>query len=266
MNMMTLEQAINRLENMVSGCYQQQFLNSELRTNTKEAVELIRFNFQSILKVRNEDVRKSSFDTILHTVLDDTPLPKSWQKKGMRTYLDLCKLKARDQKIIQFPDVAEECIDCCDIILQRITDDSDIDIEDQSLRELNRRYHHKYFYFRNNDIGSQFVWVKRIHKDDMSHFLVDGTVIFTNGVNNTIGLYDVKDHPIENFYKFGDKNNRFTTCEELDNALMSPMDTRLKSHVVNSREVAEDILFTFTWFYEIHIPDLAKILKSLKFD
>lgn len=264
--MMTLEQAINRLEDMVSGCYQQQFPKSELRSNTKEAVDLIRFNFNTILKIRNEDVRAAAFDTILHTVLDDTPLPKSWQKKGMKTYLDLCKMKARDQRIMQFPDVAEECLDTCNVILQRLEEDgSDVDIEDQALNELNRRYHHKYFYFRNNDIGSQFVWIKAIKKDEMSHFIVDGTVIFTNGVNNTIGLYEVKDYPVENFYNFGDQENRFTECEDLEKALMQPMDTRLKSHVVNSREVAEDILFTFTWFYEIHIPDLAKILKTLKF-
>lgn len=267
MTMMTLEQAINRLEDMVSGCYQQQFPKSELRSNTKEAVECIKFNFKTILKIRNEDVRNASFDTILHTVLDDTPLPKSWQKKGMKTYLDFCKMKDRDQRIMQFPDVAEECIDCCNVILQRLgEDESDMDSGDIALQELNRRYHHKYFFFRNNDIGSQFVWIKHIKRDEMGYFTVDGTVIFTNGVNNTIGLYEVQDHHIEDFYCFGDPENRFTDCDQLVEALNKPMDTRLKSHVVNSKQVAEDILFTFTWFYEIHIPDLAKILKTLKFD
>ena len=265
--MMTLEQAINRLEDMVSGCYQMQFPKSMLRTNTKDAVELMRFNFMTILRIRNEKVRNSSFDTILNTVLDDTPLPQSWQKKGMKTYLDLCRAKGRERNVIQYPDVARECIDCCDVILRRLDDDGDSDgSEDHALAELNRKYYHKYFYFRNNDIGSQFVWIKNISRDEWGHFNIDGTVIFTNGVNNTIGLYDVKDHPVENFYNFGDPENRFTECEQLEAALTTPMDTRLKSHVVNSREVAEDILFTFTWFYDIHIPDLARILKTLKFD
>ena len=71
---------------------------------------------------------------------------------------------------------------------------------------------------------------------------------------------------MENFYNFGDKDNRFTDCDDLEEALMKPMDTRLKSHIITCKEVAEDILFTFTWFYEIHIPELAKILKTLKFD
>lgn len=266
--MMTLEQALNRLEDMVSGCYQQQFPESELRTNTKEAVELIKFNFMTLNKIRNQDVRNSAFDTIIHTVLDGTTLPKSWQKKGMKTYLDLVKSNSRDHRIMQYPDVVDECIDCCNVILMRLNEEVlDEETEgNRALAELNRRYFHKYFYFRNNDIGSQFVWIKNITQDENSHFLVDGTVIFTNGVNNTIGLYDVNEFPIEDFYNFGDPENRFTTCEELEDALHSPMDTRLKSHVVNSREVAEDILFTFTWFYEIHIPDLAKILKTLKFD
>ena len=47
--MMTLEQAINRLEDMVSGNYQIQFPNSELRLNTKDSAELIKFNLMSIL-------------------------------------------------------------------------------------------------------------------------------------------------------------------------------------------------------------------------
>jgi hypothetical protein len=108
--------------------------------------------------------------------------------------------------------------------------------------------------------------VKNIHKNVEGHFEVDGTVVFTNGVNNTLGLYDVENFPIEDFYNFGDKNNRYTRCEDLVQALQSPVrEDRKKTHVITAREAVDDVMFTFTWFYEIHIPELAKILKSLKF-
>lgn len=250
---------------MVSGCYQKQFLNSELRNNTKASVELIRFNFMSILKLSNEDVRKSSFETILHTVLDDTPLPKQWQKKGMTTYMDLCL--SNNREFIDHPDIAEECIECCNVILNALEgEDKEMESRDHSLYDLNKKYKNKYLYFRNNDVGSQYVWVKDITRDEEGHFLIDGTVIYTNGVNNTIGLYDVKSTPVENFYNFGDKNNRFTDAAALERALESPMDTRIKSHIITCHEAAEDILFTFTWFYEIHIPEMARILKTIKLD
>ena len=264
---MTLEQAINRLEDMVSGCYQQQFLKSELRNNTKEAVELLKFNLMSILKLQNEEVRKQAFNSIIDIVLDNTQVPKSWQKNGVKTYADLCRTRKETHKILLYPDMVEECIECCNIIQKKLAEDETPEaLEDHALQSLNRRYFHKYLYFRNNDVGSQYVWIKKFTKDKEGHFLVTGTVIYTNGVNNTIGLYEVKDSPVENFYNFGDKNNRFTDCNDLEEALLKPMDTRLKSHIITCKEVAEDILFTFTWFYEIHIPELAKILKTLKFD
>ena len=264
--MMTLEQAICRLEDMVSGCYQQQFPDSELRNNTKDSVEVIRFNFLSILKLRNEDVRKSAFDTILHTVLDDTPLPKSWRRRGMRTYIDFCNNKINTHKVMNYPEVVEECIECCDVILKRLGEEEKQEEEtDRELHEMNRKYYHKYLYFRNNDVGSQYVWVKKFHRDTDNHFLLDGTVIYTNGVNNSIGLYEAKSVPVENFYGFGDKNNRFTEVGDLESALLKPMDTRLKSHIISCKEAAEDILFIFTWFYEIHMPEMAKILKTIKF-
>ena len=262
--MMTLEQAINRLEDMVSGNYQIQFPNSELRLNTKDSAELIKFNLMSILKMHSEEVRRSAFDTILRTVLDDTPLPDSWQRRGMKTYMDYCAAKIKMHRIMKYPDVVEECIDCCNVILTRLNETDIVEEEtDKDLHDFNRRYFHKYLYFRNNDVGSQYVWVKKISRDGENHFVVTGTVIYTNGINNTIGLYEVKDFPIENFYCFGDKQNRFTDIKDLEDALLSPMDTRIKSHLITVKELAEDILFTFTWFYEIHMPDLAKILKTL---
>lgn len=265
--MMTLEQAINRLEDMVSGCYQQQFLESDLRNNTKESAELLKFSFMSLVKLQNVEVRKQAFHTIINTVLDDTPLPKQWQKKGMTTLRDRARAKEDAHMIMQYPEVDEECIDCCNVILQRLAEDETPEmLADHALQSLNRRYRHKYFYFRSNDVGSQYVYVKRISRDKDGHFLLDGTVIYTNGVNNTIGLYDVKEAPVEDFYNFGDKQNRFTDCDAFEEALLKPMDTRLKSHVITCREVAEDILFIFTWFYEIHLPELAKILKTLKID
>lgn len=265
--MMTLEQAINRLEDMVSGCYQQKFPDSELRNNTKEAVDVLKFSFMSILKLQNEKIKKESLDTIFNTVLDDTPMPKMWQKVGGITYIEHCRSKKDQHRLLKYPDLVEECIECCNVIIKHLNDDSTPEeMADHALQELNRKYFHKYFYFRNNDIGSQYVWVKRIKKNDEGNFLVDGTVIYTNGTNNSIGLYEIKDYPVENFYNFGDKTNKFTSCEALDKALQCPMDTRLKSHIITCKDAAEDILFTFTWFYEIHIPEMAKILKTLKFD
>ena len=106
--MMTLEQAINRLEDMVSGCYQQQFLKSELKNNTKEAVELLKFNLMSILKLQNEAVREQAFNSIIDIVLDNTQVPKSWQKKDLKTYADFCRTKKDIHKILQYPRLDQE--------------------------------------------------------------------------------------------------------------------------------------------------------------
>lgn len=266
--MMTLEKAISRLEDIVSGTYKQKFLNSELRNNPKESAELLKFSFMSLLKIKKSSVRSAALETILTTILDDTPLPDQWQKNGLVTYLDNAQNMREDQGILHYPDVIAECIECCDVILKKIgAEESTLmnSNDGMTVRELNRQYVNKYLYFRNDEIGSQYVWVKNIHKNVESHFEIDGTVIFTNGVNNTIGLYEIQNHPVEDFYNFGDKNDRFTKCEDLDEALHEPMDTRLKNHIISCKEVAEDVLFTFTWFYEIHIPEMAKILKTLKF-
>lgn len=269
--MMTLEQAINRLEDMVSGCYQQQFPNSELRQNTRASVDLIKFSFMSLIRLKNEEVRASAFDTIIKTVLDDTPLPDSWQRRNMKTYVDYCKTRISDHKLMKYPDLVEECIDCCEVILKRLGQDDPYQEDNEEIAGIRKTEHHKrlegkYLYFRKDDTGSQYVWVKKIYQDEHDHFLVDGTVIYTNGINNTIGLYDVTAAHIEDFYNFGDKKNRFTNWEDLEKALHAPMDTRLKSHIISCKEAAEDILFIFTWFYEIHIPEMARILKRINLD
>lgn len=266
--MITLEKAICRLENIVSGS-KQKFLKSDLRNNTKEAVEILKFSFMTLLKMKKDDLRDVAYTHIYETVLDDTPTPEYWQKKDVMTYSDICNKIKKEKSILQDPAILNECIECCNIILKKLESD-DIAMlmktDSLSVKELNRKYTGKYLYFRDDDIGSQYVWVKNIHKNNDGHFEVDGTVIFTNGVNNTIGLYDVQNHPIEDFYNFGDKNDRFTRCDDLDDALHEPMDTRLKNHIISCREVVEDILFIFTWFYEIHIPEVAKILKTFKIE
>jgi hypothetical protein len=262
--MMTLEQSICRLENLVSGT-KQKFLNSDLRNNTRESVELLKFNFRSLLKIKKESLREASLSSIYEIIFDYTPTPEYWQKRDITTYIDFCKHMEKERPILQDPDVLNECLECCTIILRHLDENLPEPSDDMSVRELNRRYVNKYLYFRDDDIGSQYVWVKKIHKNEEGRFTIDGTVIFTNGVNNTIGLYDVEGRPVEEFYCFGDKDHPFTRCDELDEALQEPMETRLKNHVITCRDVAEDVLFTLTWFYEIHIPELAKILKSLKF-
>lgn len=264
--MMTLEQAINRLEDMVSGRYQQKFPKSELRTNTKDSAELIRFSLMSLLKLKKDTVREEAYNTILNTVLDDTPLPASWQKEGMKDYFDYCRSKKTEHRILKYPDVLEECIECCNVILQRIEEEITKEDDQILLQELNRKYFHKFLYFRDDEIGSQYVWIKNIHKNEKNHFAVDGTVIYTNGPKSNIGLYEVADFPIEDFYCFGDRNKRFTRVVDLDNALQTPMDTRLKNHIISAKDVVEDVMFIFTWFYEKKVPEIAKILKTVKFD
>ena len=168
--MMTLEQAINRLEDMVSGCYQQQFLKSELRNNTKEAVELLKFNLMSILKLQNEAVRDQAFNSIIDIVLDNTQVPKSWQNKGLKTYADFCRNRKDIHKILQYPDIVEECIECCNIIQKKLDEDeTPEELADHALQSLNRRYFHKYLYFRNNDVGSQYVWIKKFTRNGNCH-------------------------------------------------------------------------------------------------
>ena len=265
--MMTLEKAICRLENIVSGT-KQKFLHSELRNNTKESAELLKFSFMTLLKFKKDNLKEVAYTHIYETVFDDTPTPEYWQRQDVTTYSDFCRKMEKERPILQDTAVLNECIECCNVILKKM-DSDELPVSDKdgmSIRTLNKNYTGKYLYFRNDDIGSQYVWVKNIHKNIEGHFEVDGTVIFTNGVNNTIGLYDIQNHPIEDFYNFGDKNDRFTRCEDLDEALHEPMDTRLKNHIVSCKEVVEDILFTFTWFYEIHIPEVAKILKTFKIE
>jgi len=263
--MMTLEKAICRLENIVSGS-KQKFTGSELRTNTKEAAELLKFSFMTLLKVKKEDLKKVAYTNIFDTVFDDSPAPEYYRKGDVNTFSDLCKKIEKERPVLQDTDILNECIECCNVILKKMESD-DVPVQGKdgmTVRTLSRSYTGKYLYFRDDEIGSQYVWVKNLHKNKEGHFEVDGTVIFTDGIDNIIGLYDVQNHPIEDFYNFGDKNDRFTSCEDLDEALHEPMDTRLKNHIVSCKEVVEDILFTFTWFYEIHIPELAKILKGFK--
>jgi len=264
--MMTLEQAISRLEDMVSGC-RETFPKSALRNNPRESADLLKFSFMTLLKMTKEAVREAALTNIWDIVFDDTPIPASWQKKGMVTYTDFCKKKEKEKSFLQYPDVLEECIDCCDTIIKRLDEVVPEKDDTMSVQDLNRKYYHKFFYFRNDDIGSQYVYVKNIHKNQEGHFEVDGTVVFTNGVTNTLGLYDVENFPIEDFYNFGDKNNRYTRCEDLVQALQSPVrENRNKTHVITAREAVDDVMFTFTWFYEIHIPEIAKIFKTVKFD
>ena len=182
--MITLEKAISRLEDIVSGSYKQKFLNSELRNNTKEAAELLKFSFMSLLKINRTTVKSAAIETILTTILDDTPLPEQWQKRGRITYLDNVQGMREEQNILNDPDVLNECIECCNVILKKVGSDDVLpksDRDGMTIRELNKRYINKYLYFRNDEIGSQYVWVKNIHKNTEGHFEVDGTVIFTNG-------------------------------------------------------------------------------------
>jgi hypothetical protein len=259
--MLTLEQAINRLENIVSGAYRKKFEKSALRTNTRATTEQVRFDLMTILRIPQQEPKMEALDNIINLVLDNTQMPETWQNGSKKTYADYCKTLGMDHVIMQYPDVAEECVECCNVIINRLDENTDADTT--AIYELNSKYRHKYLYFRDDNIGSQYVWVKNIHKNKDNHFEIDGTVIFTNGITNTIGLYDVENHPIEDFYCFGDKENRFTKCVDVDDELQRPMDTRLKNHVITGKDVVEDVLFTFTWFYEIHLPDLAKIIRTL---
>lgn len=259
--MMTIENAINRLEDIVSGCYKKKFPKSKLRRNTEEAVKLIRFDFMTMSRINNPNVKLESFTKIVDIVLDDTLMASN----SSLTYKEYCKNKAELHTIMKYPDVIDECINCCDVIQKRISEGADIIKNDtMSVQKLSKKYYHKYLYFKDDLIGSQYVWVKNIHLDEEGHFQIDGVMLYTDIQKSIFGLKEIENFPVEDFNDFGDPKNPFTKCEDLDEALKQPIDRRLKSHIVTLDEVAEDILFVFTLFNDIHLPPMGNLLKSIR--
>lgn len=259
--MMTIENAINRLEDIVSGCYKKKFLKSKLRRNTEEAVKLIRFDFMTMSRINNPNVKLESFTKVVDIVLDDTLMASNTSL----TYKEYCKNKMESHDIMKYPDILDECVNCCDVILKRISEGADVIKNDtMSVQKLSKRYYHKYLYFKDDLIGSQYVWVKSIHLDEEGHFQIDGVLLYTDIQKSIFGLKEIENFPVEDFNDFGDPENPFTRCEDLDAALKQPIDRRLKSHIVTLDEVAEDILFIFTWFNDIHLPPMGNLLKSIR--
>lgn len=269
--MKTLDEALLDLENWVSGMYREPFMNSELRKNTKDNIDFIKFNLGTILNAKKKEVQDAAFENILDLVLDDHPIGKQWNEDNYFTH-------ARNSSYIK-PDTnrgqgyayyIRMCLEDCDIIIKRLDEENTDDNDTMSIKELNDKYYHKYLFFNGDESGAQYVYVENIHKNKDGYFEIDGIMIDYDLQENTINVYTIENKPVEEFYYFGDDCDPYEKCSDLDNALMSrPLDTELDNHILSAKEVAQDIINIIEGIFEygtgdVEIPELADILSNVK--
>ena len=269
--MKTLDEALLDLENWVSGMYREPFMNSELRKNTKDNIDFIKFNLGTILSAKKKDVQDAAFENILELVLDDHPIGKQWKEDNYFTH-------ARNSSYIK-PDIdrgqgyeyyIKLCLEDCDVIIKRLEEENTDDNDTMSIKELNDKYHHKYLFFNGDESGSQYVYVENIHKNKDGYFEIDGIMIDYDLQENTINVRTIENKPVEEFYYFGDDCDPYEKCSDLDDALMSrPLDTQLDNHILSAKEVAQDIIDIIQCIFEygtwdVEIPELADIFSNVK--
>lgn len=114
---MTIENAISRLEDIVSGCYRKKFPESELRMNTDEAIKLLKFDCKTMSDTDSSNVKRESFIRIIDIVLDDTLISSNTSL----TYKEYCKSKMEAHTLMKYPDVVDECINCCNVIIKKLS-------------------------------------------------------------------------------------------------------------------------------------------------
>ena len=272
--MYTLEEAIQFIEDTVSGCYREKFPDSKLRKNTREQIEFLKFNFETLSKTKDKNVKLNAIENIFNIVFDNTLIPESWRKEGINTFYEYNKNKGFDHRLLDRKHDNYKCIECCDIIINRLNEEIS-EKDDLSIAELNNRYVGKWLYFNGDESGSEWLYVKNIHRDiKIPVICVDGILIRYNGQSFRISVDAVENVNFGNFYYFGcegkdDENyGGYTKCTTLNKAIMStPLDTNLNSHIVSSKDVVIDILNIFAWMfkneYDTRIPEIGKIFDEI---
>ncbi len=275
--MNTLEQAIVEIEDLVSTRYRENFPESQLRKNTADNIEFLKFNFETIKNAKKNDVKLKALENILNIVLDDHLLPKSWQKEGEKNYFDYCRNQGIEHRLIKYPHDIERCVGYCNDIITRLDEDNK-DEDSLSVSELNKKYEKKWLYFNGDESGCQWIYVENIHRDkDTPVLCVDGVMVDYDGQASTFKIHGIENKNFSDFYYFDwegeddEDYDGYVFCSSLDKALMSsPCDTNLESHVISSKDVVDDILNLFAWEfengYDVHVPGMAKLFESLKYD
>lgn len=251
--MKTTEQAIRQIEDAVSGMYAEAFPESPLRTDTRGNIELLKLYFQTLAVGKTSAARSEAFENILRTVLDRHPLPESWQKDGIADYMDRCRENVEGHKLMKFPLESQKLAKICDEVITRLEEDEKSD-DEMSVGELSRKYEGKWLYFNGDEDGSEWVWVKNIHRHrDIPILCVDGVMVSHDAQDYKFTVLPVEDKNFSEFYYFKSDDedwDGFTSCSKLDKALMSkPVDTDMSTHVMEGKEVVDDILTYFGWVF-----------------
>lgn len=245
--MQSIEEAIIEIENMVCGRYREIFPKSKLRNNPKENIEFLKFNFETLSKAKNNDVKFNAFENILNIVLDDHDVPDSWKVNNIVNYFDYCRSKKEDHRLIKYPSDCKNCARACDEILIRLEEDEKDNNDTMSVKELNDKYKGKYLYFNGDENGWQHVVVNNIHKDKDGYLCVDGFMINMDAQDNIIQTYGINNEKFGCFYYF----DNYTNCGELDKALMSsPIDTECEDHLEEPGDIFMDVCSFLGWIFE----------------
>lgn len=273
--MRTLEEAILEIEDLVSGSYRRAFPNSELRNNTAEQIEFLKFNFETIAKAKKTDVKLTALKTVFDIVLDDAELPNNWKKPGINTFIEYNINQGEKHRLVKYPYDVERAIEACNDIITRLAEEEKEE-DSMSVKELNDKFVNKWLYFNGDESGSQCVYVKNIHRDKKTPvLLVDGVLVDYDGQDANFRLRGIENKNFSDFYYFsceGDDDedyDGYTICSHLDEALMSrPCDTDMPSHIIDSKDVVKDIIELFAWEfeygYDTQVPGMGEIFRNIK--
>ena len=229
--MVTIENGINRLEFLCGGYYHNtNFPQSELRTNTEDAVLYIKGQLESLKRLKSEKTIDACITSIEQYVGGE-----------------IGKSNFREKNNIHW---IEDGIKYCDEILTRISESNPADGESMSVEDISKKYEGKFLYFNGDEDGVKIIYVRNIHfKHDM--LVVDGTVIDICNENHEDGdgviIYDVEDYEFGCFWYFDD----YDSVDELEEALQSkPVDSDYETHVISAGEVAEEMISMIRWSVE----------------
>lgn len=252
--MRTLEKAIIDLEDEICGTYHEEFPNSELRENIKENIEFVKFNLETLLKAKKEEIKQTAIDNVLKMVLDDHRIPEHW---GFKNWFEYAKDRARLNNNCYI----EDALECCEDIIARLAEEESVD-NTMPVKELNEKYKDKILYFNGDEDGSQYVYVENIHKGK-DEFEVDGVMIDIDYQDSNISVRHIENHKFSRLHYF----DKCETTDELDEALMStPCDTSMPNHIIKPEDVFNDVIGMFRWWFveewETKVPALGKVFAK----
>lgn len=252
--MISLEGAIQEVEDIVSWNYHKSFPNSEFRKDLENNAEYVKSQAQMILKFKKKkDAVLKAIETIENLVIGEK------KKDGSRLY-DIQEdgnLKVHEYQV-------EDLIEYCDVIKKRIAESKSSKDQKMTIKDLNDKYVGKYLYFNGDEDGEQIILVNNIHqgKDGLE---VDGCFIDLCNTNHQDGegvlISEVEDYDFGDFWYF----DSYEDPEELDKALQeSPIDTDLETHVMTTDEVMYEILNIITWAFDDFDPKLFSLFGGIK--